>query len=225
MKTLKTFEGYIDDKIVALKKLGKFIDFMEKYKMKYFVIGNTDPDENYQFEYIEKTSDGYDIEYVDYTQGEEKIGFRGKKYKSKDIKCELLELPNKVVNALLLACKGRFDIEYHLEMIAGDIDNFIKILKIHKEPIKFSTWVFGQILENDEQERANSFIFQNILFSTHPEAYKPFIDECFDSLVRSKKHDFEPLEVHPKILKKYKDLLGEYYHDKKVEYEAVKYNL
>jgi len=221
MKTLKTFEGYIDDKIVALKKLKKFIDFMEKYKLKYFTIGNTDPDENYQFEYIEKTDDGYDIEYIDYTQGEEKVGFRGKKYKSKEIKCGLLELPNKVVDALMKACGDvRFTIEYHLEMVAGDIDDFINILKIHKEPIKFTTWIFGLILENDEQEKGNSFKFQDILFSTHPEAYKAFIDECFD--IRG---DYEPLKVNPRILKKYKNLLGEYYHKKEVEYEAGKYNL
>ncbi|MCF7866771.1 hypothetical protein K9M18_05035 [Candidatus Woesearchaeota archaeon] len=216
MENLKTFEGYIDDKIKSLKKLKKFIDFMEKYKLKYFTIGDTDPDENYQFEYIEKTSDGYEIEYVDYTQGD-----------SKDITCGLLELPNNVVDALFVTCDDghRFTIEYHLEMIAGNIDEFIEVLKIHKEPIKFSTWIFGLILENDQQERGNSFEFQDILFSTHPEAYKSFIDECFDSLVRSKKHNFEPLKVNPKILKKYKNLLGEYYHKKQVEYEAGKYNL
>jgi len=211
MKIVKTFEGYIDDKIKSLKKLKKFIDFMEKYKLKYFTIGNTDPDENYQFEYIEKTDDGYDIEYVDYTQGEEK-----------EVKCELLELSNKVVDALFTTCDDghRFTIEYHLEIIAGNIDEFITVLKTYKKPIEFSTWIFSQIIENDEQERANSFEFQNILFSTHPEAYKTFIDECFD--IRG---DYEPLKVHPKILKKYKNLLGEYYHKKEVEYEAGKYNL
>lgn len=220
MKIVKTFEGYIDDKIKSLKKLKKFIDFMEKYKLKYFTIGNTDPDENYQFEYIEKTSDGYDIEYIDYTQ-EEQVVLRGKRYKEKEVKCGLLELPNKVVDALMKACGDvRFTIEYHLEMIAGNIDEFITVLKIHKKPIEFSTWIFGQILENDEQERGNSFEFQDILFSTHPEAYKTFIDECFD--IRG---DYEPLKVHPKILKKYKNLLGEYYHKKEVEYEAGKYNL
>ena len=32
MKNLKTYENYVDDKIAALKKVAKIIDFMEKYK-------------------------------------------------------------------------------------------------------------------------------------------------------------------------------------------------
>lgn len=214
MVNLKTFEGYIDEKINALKKIKKFIDFMEKYKLTYFVIGNTDNDENYQFEYIENDKESYTVEYMDYT------GESDSEYKR-----DLINLPNEVINALYQACEDRFDIEYHLEILAGDMDHFIEILKIHKKPIEFTEWIFGMILENGEQERGNSFKFQDILFSTHPEAYKPFIDECFSSLKRSIEHDFEPLKVNPKILKKYKKLLGEYYHQKEVEHSAEKYNL
>jgi hypothetical protein len=54
MKILKKFEGYIDDKISNLKNIKKIVTFMEKYKIDNFIIGNLDPDNKYQFEYIEK---------------------------------------------------------------------------------------------------------------------------------------------------------------------------
>lgn len=217
MKILKTFESYkdnINNKIKSLRKIKEIVDFIERYDMTYFVVAMEMEDEDYMFEDISKDGDVYKLEYTNYNKS------------NKSRRVDLLQLPDEDVEVLYRCCKEfhRFDIEYHLET-GVEVETFINILKKYKKPIKFNSWMFGLFLENDKQDEANSFKFQDILFLTHPEAYEPFIDECFDSLVRSKTHNFEPLKLHPKIRTKYKDLLGEYYHKKEVEYEAGKYNL
>jgi len=217
----KVFEGYVDDKILALKELKKIIDFMEKYKMQHFEVGN-EYKGLYHFEYIEKTNDGYIIEYIDYTQ--DKQGY----YHGKDIKqirsyinCGLLELPNKVIDALMETISDRWNIEYHLEMITGDVDEFLNIIKIYKEPIEFNTWMMSLFIENDQQDNVNNFEFQNILFSTHPEAFDSFMDECVDGKHRAKSHNFEPLKLDPKIKTKYNNLFDKW----NMKHQSKKFNL
>lgn len=215
MKHVRLFENYINDKIKSLRKLKKITDFIEKYDMQYFVIAMEAEDDNYMFEDIRKVDGVYKLDYYDYNVN--------KNYS--DVKPKLVEitnLPNEVVDSLYRCCEKyhRFDIEYHLETDA-DPEFFINILKKYKKEIKFSKFMFDHFIDNEKQTFINSFKIQDLLFSTHPEAYKAFIDSCFSSIG----YDYEPLKLHPKILKKYDKLLGEYYHQKMVEYDSKKYNL
>ena len=83
---------------------------------------------------------------------------------------------------------------------------------MHKEPIKFTEWMFSMLLENDLTEEANSFNFQNILFKTHPEAFVSFMDECIDSKKRSIEMGgkWEPLKIAPRIRTNFKHLFDDY---------------
>ncbi len=210
MESLRTFEGYIDNKIKSLKKIKEIVDFIEKYNMKYFVIAMEMEDDDYMFEDIRKHNGVYKLEYVDYA------------YSKKGRLVDLLKLSEDVVDSLYRCCKenSRFDISFHLETGISSIEEFINILIVSKKKINFSKWIFSMLIENDLQEEANKFKFQDILFSTHPEAYKPFIDECFDIT-----SNYVPLKIHPRIKIKYKELLGEYLYKSEVEYESEKYNL
>ena len=189
MKHLKIYEGYLSDKMKVIKdkfnKLKKVVDFIEKYDFESFVIAMEHND--IQFEYIEKDSNGdYFLEYVDYNISKKTI----KKY--------LVDLPDDVLDSLIECCEqyGRLEIENHLE-IGLNINTFINILKKHKESIKFNTYMFSILVESSLQDKVNTFKFQNILFSTHPEAFTSFMDECIDQQERSKIHKFEPLRIAP----------------------------
>lgn len=209
MKHLKIFESYyINDRVKHLKKLDSIIDFMEKYKMDYFVIGNTDKNDNYHFEYIEKKEDEYFIEYIDYSKPSSTYrkhnGAIGRKYD--DIVIELFKLPNKIIDILLEVCKDRMNIEYHLEIGTESIDMFLNMVLNHDKPIDFNEWIFVLFLENELQDDVNKFDFQNKLFTKHPEAFNSFMS------VVDKQQD---LKLHPKIKNKFKDLYNEYDINKK----------
>ena len=187
-------------------KLKKLVDFIEKYDFKTFVIAMEH--NGIQFEDISKDKYGdYILEYV--------IG-------EKTIKQSLIDLSDDIIDDLIECCEqyGRFEVESHLEIGIG-IDPFIKILKKHKEPIKFNGWMFGMIIESDLQDKVNSFEFQNILFSTHPEAFTSFMDEYLEEKERAKKYHFDPLEIAPGIEKKFKKLFDDY----KTTKDSEKYNL
>lgn len=208
MKYLKLFESfYINDRIKHLKKLDPIIDFMEKYKMDYFVIGNIDKNENYQFEYIEKKENEYFLEYTDFGSEityKKYNGTTGKRYN--DVVVELFKLPNKIINSLLEVCENRMDIEYHLEIGTENVDNFLNMVLNHDKPIEFNEWIFINFIENDLHDDINKFSFQNKLFTKHPESFKYF-------MLVSDKHD--ELKLHPKIKDKFKDLYTEYDINKK----------
>jgi hypothetical protein len=216
MNHLKLYEGYLSDKMKVIKdkfnKLKKIIDFIEKYNLNPFIISMES--NNYQFEYIEKDSnDDYILEYIDYTI---------RKKEKKEIRQKLIDLPDFIIDELITTCETtRFEVETHLEMGVQNIDIFINILKKHKEPIKFNEWMFSQLVENCLQVEANTFKFQNILFSTHPEAFTAFMDECIDSQERSNEYNFEPLRIAIGIEKKYKKLVDDY----KTLKDSEKYNL
>ena len=65
----------------------------------------------------------------------------------------------------------------------------------------------------------NSFKFQDVLFSTHPEAFNVFMDA---TEYVSKDGEYKsPLKLNPRIKKKYHDLYEKYI----MEQEEKKYNL
>jgi len=215
MKNLKTYESYLSDKMKLIRdkftKLKKILDFMNKYKLPFFVVAMETPNGDFMFEEIHKEGDNYYLLYEDYRDN------------SKQVSIELTQLDNDVVDELLDVCEKyyRFTIEYHLETgLSSDIENYIRVYKTHKEPIKFTQWMFSQLLEQELQDDANGYKFQDILFSTHPEAFDAFMDECIDSEKRSK-GEFEPLKLHPKIKLKYKNLLDDYI----IKQDGKKYNL
>jgi len=213
MKNIKTYEGYLSDKMKVIKdkfnKLKNLVDFIEKYQLQHFGISAESP--NFLFEYIVKEEDGFYIEYESYDSNN----------KSKSNKVELTELSNDVIDELLDLCENDdiLDIERHMEMGLSNIQEWERILKNHKEPIKFSEWMFGMILENDYQKDANTFKFQDLLFKTHPEAFVAFMDECIDSQERTT--GFEALRIAQGIEKKYKSLFDDY----KTLKDSEKYNI
>ena len=215
MKKLKTFESYLSDKMISVKekfnKLKKIIDFIEKYKLKYFIISTETPNGDYLFEEIHKENGNYFLEYESYENK-----------KTTNHNTEITELTKSVVDKLLFVCENeqRFTVEFHLSYVS-DIDVIINILKAHKEPIEFTEWIFGMLIENDLQEYSNSYKFQNLLFSTHPEAFNIFMNECIESQKNSQNKDWEPLKIAPGIEKKFKNLFDGY----EVYLNAKKYNL
>ncbi len=208
------FESYIDDKIKSLKKIKKIVDFIDKYDMEYFVIAMEMEEDNYMFEDIRKQDGVYSLEYIDYNNVSNPSNAKGRLV-------DLLSLSDEIVDSLYRCCDeyGRFEVEFHLEM-DSDTDEFINILKKYKKEIKFTDVMFINFLDNDLQDEINEFKFQDVLFSTHPESYKKFINVCFDNL-----NDNLSFKLHPKILKKYKGLLGKYYDKKDMEYNSSKYNI
>jgi len=215
---LKTFEGYIDKKIKSLKKIKEIVDFIEKYELKYFVVAMDMEDDGYMFEDIRKDNGVYKLEFYDYN-----VTLHYSKVQARLV--DLLNLSDVVVDSLYKCCKEyqRFTIEFHLETGIDSVESFINILKKHKKEIEFTSWMFGMMLENEHD--ISDYKFQDVLFKTHPEAYKPFIDEIFDGLKRSDDGKGYGLTIHPKIKTKYKGLLGDYYHQKEVEHESGKYNM
>jgi len=214
MKNLKTFESYLSDKMKNVQdkfnKLKKIIDFINKYKLEYFII-STESNDN-MFEEISKNEDGdYYLTYNSY---------EGKKETSHET--EISQLPYAVVDDLIATCEKtyRFTVEFALES-SGNINMFINILKNYKEPIKFTGWMFSMLIENDLQAKSNTFNFQDLLFSTHPESFNIFMDELIESVELSKGKDWEPLKIAPGIEKKYKNLFDDY----EVYKSSKKYNL
>jgi hypothetical protein len=76
--------------------------------------------------------------------------------------------------------------------------------------------MFGMFIENGHQKEVNTYKFQNALFTSHPEAFIPFMNEATD--VRG---DYEPLKLNPRIKVKFKKLWEEWNMKK----QAKKYNL
>jgi hypothetical protein len=213
MKHLKIYEGYLSDKMKVIKdkfnKLKKIVDFIEKFELKYFNINIESND--YFFNYIKKDTNGdYFLDYEIIKTSESARHY-------------IVDLPINVIDDLITNCEQEsiFEIQTQLEIGIGDIDTFIKILKTEKNHIKFNTDMFSELIENELQDDANSFKFQDILFSTHPEAFTSFMDECIDGQKRSKKHNFVPLKIAFGIRKKY----GKLFNDYKILKNSEKYNL
>jgi hypothetical protein len=199
---IKLFEDYID--VYEIDKINTFISFMEKYKISEFIINS---DLNNKFINSIKFNKRYKKYVLNYQNN-------NKPY----CEVELLSLSSSFINDLYDLCKTEdlFNIENQLNSTSIDFDNFVNILKNCKEKINFNKDMFITLCDNGFVEDINKFDFQDILFSTHPESYKSFLDECFPTL---------EIILHPKILIKYKSLLGDYYKQKFIEQKAKKYNI
>lgn len=218
MKHIKIYENYITDKIKNLRKFSKIVKFMDKYKIPFFISWDT-PDYFFHKVYYDKDDNNkIKLDWEDYTQGETK---------TRDT--EISQLPTDVIDQLVVVCgtNDRFNITAHLENDYG-CENFIYIIKKHKEPIEFSGWMFSLFIEHDKEDEVNSYKFQNTLFTTHPEAFNVFMDEVIDSKKRHKemvdegrKPTWKPIRLNPRIKTKFKNL----YDTWEAREEGKKYNL
>lgn len=196
---IKTFETYEDSKKIEI--INKFILYMNKYEINKFYIGLPLNNNEANINLIHKTKENkFKLRYTlidnyNYIEYDE----------------ELYHLTYSFINSIYELCKNQSGrIEYQLSHT--DFDNFINILKNCKRNIKFNEKMFVS-------NKMNDFKFQNILFKTHPEAYNVFLDKCFNSNL------YIHLYIHPDILIKYDDLLGDYYEQKLQEQKVKKYNL
>jgi len=216
-KFLKTYENYLKDKLESLKKLVKVVSFMEKNKLTTFIMA-FETNGGILFNDITKKDDGK--YYLEYESGYGPIGPSGRRKVLTHVE-ELSVVPDNVIEDLMKNWEDISSIERLLELGFSDIQSLINIYKANKKPIKFNTWMFGMLVESDLQKEANKFEFQNVLFSTHPEAFEVFADECQDGLERSKEYNFEPLKLHPRTKIKFKKL----YDNWILKQNAKKYNL
>lgn len=203
---IKLFEDYIDN----YDKINVFINFMEKYKITELV--------------IDCELDNYFINNINFNKRYKKYVLNYKNNRNPYIEVELSNLSSSFIDNLYVLCKTEdlFNIENQLNSTSIDFYNFVNILKNYKEKINFNKDMFTSLYESGCVEYINKFNFQDILFSTHPESYKTFLDVCFFHL-KYKKDD--KMVLHPKILIKYNSLLGEYYKQKLMEQKAKKYNI
>lgn len=216
MKHLKIYEGYIEEQLNNIKnklnKLKKIIDFIEKYDFDYLTLTAESTNSDYVFETISKKQGDYYLSYDDYTEPN-----------NGQIKNEsLLNLSDKTLDELVKTCDDSIlSIDRLLEIGLVDIQQYISIFKKHKEPIDFSQWMFSILIENDLQDEVNTFKFQDVLFSNHPEAFSLFMKECEESQEKSKGRNWDPLKIASGIKEKYKKLFDKY----QMEKDSEKYNL
>lgn len=197
MNKLKTFESYktlLDNSKNEI--IEKILNIIEKWRLPYFSIGSEY--DNYLFESIEKKDGKWVLTYEYYINGV-----------TKSTEKELYSISPAILIELDDVCErdDRYKPEHHLETISenGELDVFINILKVVKEPIDFSGWMFSSFGESgDYEDTVNTYKFQDTLFSTHPESVGVFIKEMEDSERRGKEHNYVPIKLNKRIEKKYK---------------------
>jgi hypothetical protein len=206
---IKLFEEY-----TKIDKIDTFINFMKQYKLTEII--------------IDSELDKYIINSIKFNKRYDKYVLNYQAINRPYIEVELSSLSSSFIDNLYVLCKTEdlFNIENQLNSTSIDFDNFVNILKNCKEKINFNKDMFTSLCDSGWVEDINKFNFQDILFSTHPESYKPFLDECFLHLeYKNDDPTLEEMVLHPKILIKYNSLLGDYYKQKLMEQKAKKYNI
>jgi len=210
---MKSFKNYIQKKKSdfnsKVNSITPIINFMNKFKLKYFIIGNDD--DNYHYEDIENINDTYILSYESYEQ---------KKKELFDLDVEFLK------NLLkMLYNSKRLDEDIIFE-VYRDYDIILNAFIVIEKKIIISHFSFLEWMDVDDLDTdfpINSYGFQKTMFSHHPEVFDKFMDAIKQNKENIKlgEYTFDELILHPKIKKEYKDLLDKYLKKEK----SKKFNL
>jgi hypothetical protein len=178
-RLITKFNQYILEKNNAGVSINSIITkitrFMNKYKLKYFLIGNEIKIDRFSF-YIAcfEKSNEYDAKgeiYLDYEYSLD-TG-----YSINGRKDPIDKLPSNLLSGVFDDIKknNRMTPEYLLETTDGDINILKKVLRYTKEEIDFTPWHFDILYESGREEELMEELFQSLLLKTHPEAIEVFL--------------------------------------------------
>lgn len=219
IKEFKKFinENYAGYFLLEKEKINKKIkQLFKKYDLPYILISNEIDD--YQINSFNKIND--DI-FLDYEYYYKDINGKWHSYvkheKIEDVKPTLLMIIWDFIEE-----KELLDPAVLLESLQGDhIESFKKILKVTKNKINFTSWIWELFSESDNQKELKRGNFQELLFKTHPEAVESFLTAS-DELA-SRGYD-TGVKIQPYIINKYpevKERVNEY----NIKKDSKKYNL
>jgi hypothetical protein len=215
---MKNYKNYITNKKKEfnekIKLITPIIDFMDKFKLEYLIIG--DDGDNYHYEGITHKNDSFILSYDPFESDS--------KLEKRDIFD--LDVPFLTNLLKLLQTSFRLDDSFIFDMYR-DYNIILNAFKVSTKNLELSHFNFLEYMDVDDHLDIdfpiNSYDFQKTMFSHHPEVFDAFMDAIQKNKenIKEGKYLFDELILHPKIEKEYNSLLQKYQKKQK----AKKFNL